>query len=143
MSYMELELNLRDRDSSSSSSANYTCALSQPIQNVKGIRLLRVVIPRSQYNISSALSNNKLDFIYNGTTYAITIPDAAYDEVSLTGKLASLMSTATSTTINASYGSATSIDSASYKGLCSLIPSSEALLTFKLLIFWKLPLHLL
>lgn len=115
MSYLELELNSRDRESYSNSSADYVREFKQPIQNIKGIQLLRSVIPRTTYNIAESLSNNILDFQYSGATYSVTIPDGAYDETSLTGQLQSLMSGATSTTIYVSYGSSTATAGATFK----------------------------
>lgn len=128
MSYLELEVNSIDRDSTSNSSSDYIRTFTPPVQYVKGIRLLRAEIPRAHYNISAALGNNIIDFIYNGTTYSITIPDGAYDEISITGCIAGLMSTATSATITVAFGAATATAGATYKTTFSAAAANLQLL---------------
>lgn len=73
----------------------YDYEFAETSRNIKALRLLSVSVPRSYYAVAAGYSQ-RFEFDYNGTDYAVNLPEGTYDGATLASELATLMQTAAS-----------------------------------------------
>lgn len=89
----------------------------------KSIELLDVILPSTFYKIRTGV-NDKLDFKVGATTYAITVPAAAYTSTTLLAAIQTLMQSAVANTWALTFSNDTMLVTIAATGAFSLLLSS-------------------